>query len=385
MAGYQSIDLTRAGPLGTEAYNLVNDIFNAIAGAFEYAMSIYEDVEFYGNPVAKQMVDEIQALGSKANVTYNLDALAWRVYIAEAQGRLGDAQSDFNQLRKNVAQIQAGLDSYVSREAYATQQAAAAKEQALAAEAAAQAAYQAELEQAYAEGLAREQAAAEEKRLAALRAEERRKVREAKQTVIEMQPTPIELFPEGSPVFPEIPYMPRPGFEIDTQPQQRFIDEFSGFGFDPRLVAYLARQAELSALDAGVFYTWNPDTQTFTGGTMMGPITVTLETMMQRAGITPVKATTAAPFAWFDAEQFKAATAEQKARAYASYRARGKTDAEIRQAAEYVFGPQRDADWQVLQQMAEQITVATMPTTQPAGGAGAIALAALAAALLLGA
>ncbi len=115
-------------------------------------------------------------------------------------------------------------------------------------------------------------------------------------------------------------------------------------------------------------------------------------------------------YPWFEADLFANATAEQKAAAYLRYIDMGKSDSEIRAAANAFFGFQKDADWQLLQQMArdlarriadqtlrpiveprrdeiEKLFVPVTPTTptQPAGNAGAIALAALAAALLLGA
>ena len=116
------------------------------------------------------------------------------------------------------------------------------------------------------------------------------------------------------------------------------------------------------------------------------------------------KAQTAAArnFPWFEADMFVNATAQQKAAAYLRYIDMGKNASEIRSAAEAFFGKQRDEDWQLLQEMARQIAIdragpikVTEPprreevipqlATQPAGNAGAIALAALAAALLLGA
>lgn len=79
-----------------------------------------------------------------------------------------------------------------------------------------------------------------------------------------------------------------PGSSFVEPVPARFSQPFEGFGFDPRLVDYLARQAQLSATEAGVAYEYNPTTQTFTGFTMMGPVTVTLETMLQRAGLKPI-------------------------------------------------------------------------------------------------
>ncbi len=118
-------------------------------------------------------------------------------------------------------------------------------------------------------------------------------------------------------------------------------------------------------------------------------------------------------YPWFEANLFVNATAQQKAAAYLRYIDMGKSDSEIRRAANAFFGLQKDADWKLLQEMARDLArqkagetairviepprpfetgtgtliVPGTPATptQPAGNAGAIALAALAAALLLGA
>ena len=108
----------------------------------------------------------------------------------------------------------------------------------------------------------------------------------------------------------------------------------------------------------------------------------------QQAALAQKSAAEREALSWFESSLFARATAQQKADAYNRYRTSGKTDAEIRQAADYFFGPQSNEDWQLLQQMARDIEMSAamqQTTTQPAGNAGAIALAALAAALLLGA
>jgi chemotaxis protein histidine kinase CheA len=394
---YENIDLSKAGPLGREAYERVSNTLAAVNAAFDYAnFLLFENDETRGNPAAKQMVDEIQALLVKTYTIYRIDDAAWKTYVYESRNDMANAQAEYAVVVSQTDAIQSELDRYVAKEAYYQQQ-IAATQAALEAEAAAlEAANQAAQDaawQAYLQSVAEAEEKARQKEIA----RQQKAAAEAAAAAQVMQPVieqPIDLFPEGSPVFPgQVPYMPGSItdmkdiiFEIDSTPAKaQFMEQFSGFGFDPRLVAYLAKQAELSTVDAGIFYQWNPDSQTFTGFTMAGPVTVTLETMLQRAGIKPVPGAAAQPFDWFKAEQFASATAIEKARAYATYRSMGKTDAEIRQAAEYVFGPQRNEDWQVLQQMAAQMTSATQPVTQPAGAAGAIALAALAAALFFGA
>jgi hypothetical protein len=62
---------------------------------------------------------------------------------------------------------------------------------------------------------------------------------------------------------------------------------FGGYGFDPALVDYLNSQKQLSTRDAGISYTYDPGTQTFTGYTMAGPVTKTLAQIQAEAASRP--------------------------------------------------------------------------------------------------
>jgi hypothetical protein len=64
---------------------------------------------------------------------------------------------------------------------------------------------------------------------------------------------------------------------------------FGNYGFDPNLVDYLNNQKRLSTFDAGISYRYDPATQTFTGGTMGGPIKKTLQQMQMESQKTPLK------------------------------------------------------------------------------------------------
>lgn len=67
-----------------------------------------------------------------------------------------------------------------------------------------------------------------------------------------------------------------------AQPAPAMAD-FNSYGFDRGLVDYLNNQRQLSGMDAGVSYNYDPATQTFTGGTMGGPVTMTLAQMQAQA------------------------------------------------------------------------------------------------------
>jgi hypothetical protein len=64
---------------------------------------------------------------------------------------------------------------------------------------------------------------------------------------------------------------------------------FNSYGFDPALVDYLNNQKQMSIYDAGVSYKYDPATQTFTGNTLGGPVTKTLQEMQaqQQAQVQP--------------------------------------------------------------------------------------------------
>jgi hypothetical protein len=66
-----------------------------------------------------------------------------------------------------------------------------------------------------------------------------------------------------------------------TTPQQ----DYSGFGFDQTLVDYLNKQRLMSASDAGVDWTYDPNTKMFSGITMGGPVSKSLAELQADAGI----------------------------------------------------------------------------------------------------
>jgi hypothetical protein len=59
--------------------------------------------------------------------------------------------------------------------------------------------------------------------------------------------------------------------------------DYSQYGFDPKLTSYLQNQSQNTYNDSGISYEYNPQTQTFTGSTMGGPVTRTLAQMQQEA------------------------------------------------------------------------------------------------------
>jgi len=70
-----------------------------------------------------------------------------------------------------------------------------------------------------------------------------------------------------------------------TAPNQQFLDQYANYGFSPELQNYLAQQAQMSTMDAGIAYQYNPQTQTFSGmGLGTGPLNLSMQEMMQRAG-----------------------------------------------------------------------------------------------------
>jgi hypothetical protein len=58
---------------------------------------------------------------------------------------------------------------------------------------------------------------------------------------------------------------------------------YESYGFDKGLVDYLNNQKQMSYTDGGVSYNYDPATQTFTGGTRGGPVTMTLAEMQAQA------------------------------------------------------------------------------------------------------
>jgi hypothetical protein len=64
--------------------------------------------------------------------------------------------------------------------------------------------------------------------------------------------------------------------------------DYTKYGFDQPLINYLQDQYNKSTFDAGIGWSYDPTTQTFSGGTMAGPQTATLAEMQNRAkGYTP--------------------------------------------------------------------------------------------------
>jgi hypothetical protein len=61
------------------------------------------------------------------------------------------------------------------------------------------------------------------------------------------------------------------------------MSNFNSYGFDKGLVDYLNNQRERSTYDAGISYNYDPVTQTFTGNTMGGPVTMNLAQMQAEA------------------------------------------------------------------------------------------------------
>jgi len=72
-------------------------------------------------------------------------------------------------------------------------------------------------------------------------------------------------------------------------PQANYEGEFTSYGFDRPLLDYLNNQQRLSTFDAGISYSYDPATQTFTGGTRgSGPFKKTLQEMQAESRKTPL-------------------------------------------------------------------------------------------------
>jgi len=94
-------------------------------------------------------------------------------------------------------------------------------------------------------------------------------------------PRPPRPYDPPYPVDPrDVPRPSDPYPEDPSRPQYPKEEDYGQYGFDPNLVNYLNEQRRMSATDAGVNYSYDPATQTFTGGTLGGPVTKTLEEMM---------------------------------------------------------------------------------------------------------
>ena len=97
---------------------------------------------------------------------------------------------------------------------------------------------------------------------------------------------PVQATPPSLSVSPAQPVQPQP------QPQANYggaqDSGFNNYGFNRNLVDYLNNQQKLSTFDAGVSYKYDPATQTFTGGSMGGPIKKTLQQMQTESQKPPL-------------------------------------------------------------------------------------------------
>jgi hypothetical protein len=71
---------------------------------------------------------------------------------------------------------------------------------------------------------------------------------------------------------------------------------FNEYGFDRPLLDYLNNQQKLSTIDAGISYSYDPATQTFTGGARGGPIKKTLQEMQAEQAQSKTPAAFAQPY-----------------------------------------------------------------------------------------
>jgi len=105
-------------------------------------------------------------------------------------------------------------------------------------------------------------------------------------TQMPLMQQPVRATPPSLPASPARPVQPQP------QPQANYggaqDSGFNNYGFDRNLVDYLNKQEKLSEFDAGISYRYDPATQTFTGGTMVGPIKKTLQQMQKESQKTPL-------------------------------------------------------------------------------------------------
>jgi len=127
-----------------------------------------------------------------------------------------------------------------------------------------------------------------------------------------MQAVPAPMpAPSQTPVAPaQMPSMQQPVQatppSLPASPAQD--SGFNNYGFDRNLVDYLNKQKKLSTFDAGISYRYDPATQTFTGGTMGGPVKKTLQEMQAESQKTPF----ASPKTYKKGGQVKAAQDTKK-------------------------------------------------------------------------
>lgn len=105
-------------------------------------------------------------------------------------------------------------------------------------------------------------------------------------TQMPLMQQPVQATPPSLPASPARPVQPQP------QPQANYggaqDSGFNNYGFDRNLVDYLNKQKKMSTFDAGISYSYDPATQTFTGGTMAGPVKKTLQQMQTESQKTPL-------------------------------------------------------------------------------------------------
>jgi len=97
---------------------------------------------------------------------------------------------------------------------------------------------------------------------------------------------PVREIPPSLPASPARPVQPQLQFQANYGGAQD--SGFNNYGFDRPLVDYLNKQKKLSTFDAGISYNYDPATQTFTGGTMGGPVKKTLQEMQAESQKTPL-------------------------------------------------------------------------------------------------
>ena len=110
------------------------------------------------------------------------------------------------------------------------------------------------------------------------------------------QPQPQSILRPTPQTRPQLQSQPqtRPQLQpqLQSQPQANYggaqDSGFNKYGFDRNLVDYLNKQKKLSTFDAGISYDYDPATQTFTGGTMAGPVKKTLQQMQTESQKTPL-------------------------------------------------------------------------------------------------
>lgn len=152
---YENIDLSKAGPLGQDAYQRVDETLNAIREADQLANFLLHTNEATRyTPGASAMVQDIQSLLTSTYTSYRIDDAAWKTYVYESRGDTANAQAEYGVVVNQTNALKAKLAEYLAKapayeaKAYADGAAAAAEAAALEAynQAQAEAAYQAYLQ-----------------------------------------------------------------------------------------------------------------------------------------------------------------------------------------------------------------------------------------------